>query len=265
MGIKIETSLSTFADFVGQRNKLQIEPHRLALLAGNPLSPVAIIAPYGGGKTNLARLLIKAYCCPYRTSTGDPCHTCPTCLEQGPKHNGAGWFHRHFEFDCTRLNKADIRRRLRAVNCEDGTAVCWDEFASLGASTTKMFLKTAEDFAGLFIIAMTSDEYQTMLPQLYDRMHKLCLTTPSVEEITDFFVTKNQKKWNIATDRDTLQQMVERTGCGFRACQKTLQVAANMIPPVLDRNLLDTLLPITDRPQQCCTLSGLPDNIDYDE
>ena len=158
-----------FAHFIGSRNRPAIERLQREVLRGCIPSPLLFVAPFGFGKTSLARLLMLALNCQRRDLvTGDPCGDCEQCRHQRSRHyNGYGSPFRRFEIDCTQFGRKDVLE-LTAEHWFDHDVVLFlDEIHHLHEKNSQeALLKFVEDFRGLIIAAVMADRYVELIPPL---------------------------------------------------------------------------------------------------
>ena len=230
-------------DFVGAANRRTVERLQRAVIRREPPRPMLFIGPYGSAKTSLARHLIASICCENPSAGGDPCCVCRECVYQGSEHNGMGAKFAHWELDCTRFSdRAEVRQTVLAILAEERVAVFWDEFQRLRVKSAQaLLLKPSEDIRGLWMLAMTDDQYRRMDPQLFERFRKVWLTTPTVAETVSFFVGKTIE-WQIGASEEIVALMVAATQRSFRSCLDLLAAGAENHDRTLDQKTLEEFL-----------------------
>ena len=232
-----------WTDYVGEANRRPVRRLQSAVKRREPPRALAFIAPYGAAKTSLARHLIASFCCENVSSTGDPCRMCWECMHQGREHNGMGYQLSHWELDCAQFaHRSEVRQTVQTIESEDDAAVFWDEFHRLrDGSAQPMLLKPSEDFHGIWIIAMTDDQYRQMDGQLFERFRKVWLATPTDSELVEFFI-RRAPEWGVTASDGIIQLMVDRTQRSFRSCLDLLAAGAENDNRVLDRDTLEEFL-----------------------
>lgn len=238
-----------FEEFIGERNKPAIRRLQREVIAGELPGSILFIAPYGYSKTTLARHLMRARACRRRNPlTGDPCNECDACQRIGPEFNGEGSVYSRWEIDCTHiLDKSDMRGWLNTLKQCTHVDVFWDEFHRIAKrQIAEMLLKFAEDFPkyfdGMNIIAITNDHFATMPGPLFDRLRKVYLFRPEVDEMVAWY-EKFIVRCGVNDPYQLIRQMVIRSDCSFRACYDLLAAAKENPGSILDRATLDEFLP----------------------
>lgn len=241
----------TFGEIIGRANTRSVRRLQQAARERS-LVITLILGPYGCAKTSLARLLMASFCCQAPDpQTADPCQRCEGCLRQGPGYNGEFHTCRHWEIDCTgNIGRKEVANVLMQARQEDPVAIFFDELPRLSEQSAQSPLLTfTHDLRqGLFLAAAAyggtaeQPELPRVLPPLFERMRKVYLSLPEVEEMVSFF-RRMTPQWQVQTEDSLLREMVMRTGRSFRSCLDVLDAAACNDPPVLDRDTLDEFLP----------------------
>jgi replication-associated recombination protein RarA len=233
----------TWNAFLGAANRPLIQRLQRAAIRREPPRPLLVVAPYGAGKTSLARHLTAAFCCERPSTSGDPCHKCGECERQGPEHNGEGDAFVHWELDCTRYTDvSEVRKVIQTIEDESKVAVIWDEFARLSVESAQaLLLKPTEDVRGIWIVATTVDHYRRMDAQLFERFRKIWLTIPTVNELVDGFMLL-LPTFGVLASRDMIELMVRGTQSSFRSCLDILAAAAENENRTLDLATLEEFL-----------------------
>jgi replication-associated recombination protein RarA len=238
----------TWSDFLGAANRPLIQRLQRAAIRREPPRPLLVVAPYGVGKTSLARHLMAAFCCEHPLASGDPCHECWECTHHGSEHNGEGYAFAHWELDCTRYTDVSgVRKVIQEIEAESKVAVFWDEFARLRVESAQaLLLKPTEDVRGIWIVATTEDHYRRMDAQLFERFRKIWLTIPTVNELVDGFMLL-LPTFGVLTSRDMIERMVRGTQRSFRSCLDILAAAAENENRTLDLATLEEFLSLDQR------------------
>jgi len=240
-----------FRDFVGTRNRRVIDRLRRKLIdQGRLPSPLLLAAPFGYGKTSLARLFLMRLNCPNpHAETGDPCLVCQQCVAFVPANNRTGFPFLRLEVDCTQARRPQIIRLCKDFRLDANAAIFLDELHRLHEQhSQEPLLKFLEDFPGILIAAVMADRYLELIPPLRERFETVCLDPPTAEEVVAFLEEKCSGEWRIQAEEDVLRAMVQSSGVSFRQCLKVLAAAADRDPRRLDRELLDDLLGGTQTP-----------------
>lgn len=232
-------------DFCGRRNRASgARVLRRIARYGRLASPLLLVAPFGYGKTSLARLLLKGINCaaPIR-DTGDPCGDCEQCLSHIPSNNGTGFPFLRLEVDCTQSGRPEIIALCRDYRFDRNAAIFLDELHRLHEKNSQEpLLKFLEDFPGQVIAAVMEDRYRELIPPLRERFETLWLEPPTESEVVDFLVERCADDWRIDAPVPVIRSMVGRTGVSFRHCQRLIAAAAGCDPRRLDHELLDHYL-----------------------
>lgn len=234
-----------FRDFVGARNRRVIDRLRRSLVdRGRLPSPLLLVAPFGYGKTSLARLfLLRLNCSRPDGRTGDPCMACPQCRSFVPANNRTGHPFFRVEVDCTQARRPQVIRLCREFRLDANAAIFLDELHRLHEThAQEPLLKFLEDFPGILIAAVMADRYEELIPPLRERFEVVRLEPPSTDEVAEFLGEKCNGEWQIQAEAPVLRSLVRRTGVSFRACLKALAAAAERTPRRLDGQLLDDML-----------------------
>jgi replication-associated recombination protein RarA len=234
-----------YRDFIGARNRRVIERLRRNLISRGRLpSPLLLTAPFGYGKTSLARLLMLGLnCSDPDPETGDPCRACEQCVGFVPANNRTGFPFLRLEVDCTHARRPQIIRLCREFRLDANAAIFLDELHRLHENhSQEPLLKFLEDFPGILIAAVMADRYQELIPPLRERFETVCLEPPAAEEVVAFLAEKCSGEWRIRAEDHVLRAMVRASGVSFRLCLKVLAAAAEREPRLLDGLLLDELL-----------------------
>ena len=176
----------------------------------------------------------------------------------------------HWELDCTAFtDRTEIRQVLHQIQEADHVAVFWDEFQRLRVkSAQSMLLKPSEDTRGLWIVAMTDDQYHQMDPQLFERYRKVWLAIPTAVEMADFLQAK-AREWSVTVQREIIDLMVDVTQRSFRSCLNLLAAGAENPDRVLDRATLEEFLSLDRSDDDCLSwpitdLNGSEQQGDFD-
>ena len=259
-----------FRDFVGARNRRVIERLRRKLSdQGRLPSSLLFAAPFGYGKTSLARLFLMRLNCPNpHAETGDPCLVCQQCVAFVPANNRTGFPFLRLEVDCTHARRPQIIRLCKEFRLDANAAIFLDELHRLHEHhSQEPLLKFLEDFPGILVAAVMADRYLELIPPLRERFEMVYLDPPTAEEVVAFLAEKCSGEWRIQADEDVLRAMVQSLGVSFRQCLKVLATAADRDPRRLDRELLDDLLggPRGPNDSGSAREGGASDEIDEDE
>ena len=209
-----------FRDFVGTRNRRVIDRLRRRLVdRGRLPSPLLFAAPFGYGKTSLARLFLLGLNCPDRDGeTGDPCLVCQQCVAFVPANNRTGFPFLRLEVDCTHARRPQIIRLCKEFRLDANAAIFLDELHRLHEHhSQEPLLKFLEDFPGILIAAVMADRYLELIPPLRERFETVCLEPPAAEEVVAFLAEKCSGEWQIRADDDVLRSMVESSGVSFQS------------------------------------------------
>lgn len=246
----------TWDEFIGAENAPSFRRLQAAAMRGEPPPPLLLVAPYGSVKTTLARHLMRAFGCPFRDPrTGDPCQECEECQRIGPDFAGEGKLYARWEIDCTRISsKAEVLDYL-ALMGEEGErlAVFWDEFHRLAdRQGADALLKFTEDFTkrckGLWIIAITDDEFERIRGPLFERFRKVWLVTPTAEEMVAYFC-RLAPRLEVNAPPALIRELVIRSARSFRTCFDVLAAAKEDPCGTLTAAILDEFLPrVTGKP-----------------
>lgn len=234
-----------FRDFVGTRNRRVIDRLRRNLISSRRLpSPLLLTAPFGYGKTSLARLLMLGLnCSDPDPETGDPCRACEQCVGFVPANNRTGFPFLRLEVDCTHARRPQIIRLCREFRLDANAAIFLDELHRLHENhSQEPLLKFLEDFPGILIAAVMTDRHRELIPPLRERFETVCIEPPAAEEVVAFLAEKCSDEWRIRAEDHVLRTMVQASGVSFRLCLKVLAAAAEREPRLLDGPLLDNFL-----------------------
>jgi DNA polymerase-3 subunit gamma/tau len=133
-----------FGEVVGQGHITETLAREV--VAGQVAHAYLFAGPRGTGKTTTARILAKALNCPNRTSAGEPCNTCPSCIgiTEGSSMDV-------IELDAASHNKVEDVREIRAnvgtVASVGGARRVYilDEAHMLSRAAANALLKTLEE------------------------------------------------------------------------------------------------------------------------
>lgn len=234
-----------YGDFAGARNRRVIDRFRRSLIADRRLpSPLLLAAPFGYGKTSLARLfLLGLNCSRPDERTGDPCMACPQCRGFVPANNRTGHPYLRCEVDCTQAGRPQIIRLCREFRFDSRAAIFLDELHHLHENhAQEPLLKFLEDFPGILIAAVMSDRYLELIPPLRERFETVRIEPPTADDVVEFLAEKCAGEWRIRSEGNALRSLVLRTSVSFRTCLKVLAAAAARDPRRLDMDLLDDML-----------------------
>lgn len=234
-----------FRDFVGARNGRAIARLRRNLISNGRLpTPLLLVAPYGYGKTSLARLLLlRLDCRNPDTKTGDPCGACDQCVGFTPANEGTGSPYLRREIDCTHAGRPQIIRLCHRYRLDAHAALFLDELHRLHErNCQEALLKFSEDFPGVLIAAVMADRYGELIPPLRERFETVWLDPPTEDEVVKFLAQKCSGDWRILAEEPVIRAMVHASGVSFRICLKVLAEAAGRDPRRLDHSLVDEFL-----------------------
>jgi len=243
-------------EFIGDKNRRPVgRLQRCAIVHRLPLL-VLLIGAYGCAKTTLARFLVKAYRCLNATADGSPCHTCDDCTRQGPDYNGDGMVYQQYEYDCHRYaTPKKLQPILERIEQDDRPIVFLDQLEGLTEKALRLLLTFLNNFKGVFIAAIATDDFQKLkravrtmpaLAPVFERMRKVYLHIPEVDEMVALFKSKAPEWGVIADDEAMLRLMVTASQRSFRTCLDILQAAEEDDPPVLDRATIEEFLTLDD-------------------
>ena len=236
------TRITRFSSFAGNGGKIARLQQRA--IGGDFDQKLLIIGPYGCGKTSLARHEINVPACHNPDpQTGDPCEDCPTCRSRLPEDNGTPGHFPRYEVDCGINNtRAQLLPYIEVFAGLDCGAVFLDEFHAVGdKATQRMFHKVAEDFPGLFIIAVTDVGMTSLSPDLFERFDKVVLTMPTVQEIVRHF-ERETERWGVHATQALITELVTRSRRSFRTCHRVFAAAAENPDRTLDMATIDEYL-----------------------
>jgi len=234
-----------FRDFIGASNGRAIARLRRNLVRNGRLpTPLLLVAPYGYGKTSLARLLLRRLKCRYPDlETGDPCGACDQCVGFTPANEGTGSPYLRREVDCTHIGRPEVVALCEEFRLDANAALFLDELHRLHErNCQEALLKFSEDFPGILIAAVMADRYGELIPPLRERLETVWLDPPTEDEVVTFLARKCAGEWRIDTEDHVLRGMVHASGVSFRICLKILAEAAGRDPRRLDRPLVDEFL-----------------------
>src|SRR5258708_3477627 len=169
--------------------------------------------PGGVGKTTGARILAKTINCENRTSDGEACNTCNSCVsfDQGTSFN----IH---ELDAASNNSVDdIRTLVEQVRFapQAGRYKVYiiDEVRMLSSSAFNAFLKTLEEPPPYAIFILATTEKHKIIPTILSRCQifdfKRITTNDTVEHLEEIC-----QKEDIKTDKASLQVIAQKSeGC----------------------------------------------------
>lgn len=264
----------TWQEFIGNNNRRQDERlRRIAIDRSLPLL-LLLVGPYGCGKSVRARHIIRAYRCPHVTADGNPCHECEQCTRQGPLFNSDGIEYQQWEFDCHRIvTKTQLSPRIDDIESADKPAVFFDQFEGLSEKALRLLLTFLDNFKGIFIAAIATNDLHRLqravrrmpaVAPVFERIRKVYLRIPEVEEMVAFFKSK-APEWGITADEQMLRLMVTASKCSFRTCLDISQAAHENNPPVLDRATIEEFLTIEEDSTQREDAIGPNEESDPDE
>jgi replication-associated recombination protein RarA len=234
-----------FRDFIGARNRRAIDRLRRSLISNGRLpSPLLLTAPFGYGKTSLARLLLlRLNCSNPDRETGDPCGACDQCVGFTPANEGTGSPFLRLEVDCTQIGRPQVVALCEEFRLDANAAIFLDELHRLHErNSQEPLLKFLEDFPGILVAAVMADRYPDLIPPLRERFETVCLEPPTEDEVVSFLEEKCSGEWRILAEEPVLRAMVHASGVSFRLCLKILAAAAERDPRRLDRPLVDDFL-----------------------
>lgn len=231
-----------FRDFIGASNGRAIDRLRRNLNSNGRLpTPLLLVAPYGYGKTSLARLLLRRLNCSNPDAdTGDPCDQCAGFV---PANNRTGSPYLRFEVDCTHAGRQEIIGLCDDFRLDVHAALFLDELHRLHErNCQEALLKFSEDFPGVLIAAVMADRYGELIPPLRERFETVWLDPPTEDEVVKFLAQKCSGEWRILAEEPVIRAMVHASGVSFRICLKVLAEAAGRDPRRLDHSLVDEFL-----------------------
>jgi replication-associated recombination protein RarA len=242
--------LTRLGDLVGAANAVVVaDLRRMALLRS--AESLLLLGRPGSAKTWLGRWLQKSYCCARPDPvTADPCGACDGCDRQGPAFNQERHVGPHWEVDCTRKDgRKAVREILEEAEGEEAPRLFFDEFHWLGRRPQSLLLKFADDLrGGLLVLAAAcappfpAPGHPQILPELFSRVRKVYLHTPTADEMVAFFAAK-AREWKIAAPEPVVREMVVRSGRDFRECLDRLDAAAATPAGALTAEILNATLP----------------------
>ncbi len=231
-----------FCEFIGAQNRPWITRLQRAAKARRPPSPLLLVAPYGYGKTSLARLLLKCLACNHRDAeSGDPCNNCGHC-------RGADWggmtpgSFEITEYNCGAMNREMVLTITSNHRWADRSAIFFDEMHRLNDEHAQTpLLKFVEDFPGVFIGAIMADRFDALIPPLRERFEAVLLKSPTHSEQAQLLADKSVE-WKITAPFPLIAKMMHLSGRSFRMCLKVL-AAAKENDGVLDEATLRLFFP----------------------
>jgi hypothetical protein len=215
--------------FVGRDNRRRLRDILAELHQRRWGGPLAVVAPFGMGKTSACRLISAALCCTQFAKAGEPCGACAGCRSQRPDHNGDRHRYRHWELDCASLPPGERIRFQAEVIGEDRGVVTLDEVAALEPADQRSLLKFCEDFRGVLLAAVMVDHDgepldRKLIPPLAERFRQLRLTLPGEDELTRAF-TETANAHGVPAHEADVRLMVRAAGRKFRKCLQVLDRA----------------------------------------
>ncbi|MDF2385306.1 DNA polymerase III subunit gamma/tau [Nostoc ellipsosporum NOK] len=169
--------------------------------------------PRGVGKTTCARILAKTINCENRTSDGEACNTCHSCVSfnEGTSMN----IH---ELDAASNNSVDDIRALVeqvrfAPQAGQYKVYIIDEVHMLSSSAFNAFLKTLEEPPSYAIFILATTEKHKILPTILSRCQifdfKRITTNDTVEHLQDIC-----DKEHVTAEKAALQVIAQKSeGC----------------------------------------------------
>jgi DNA polymerase-3 subunit gamma/tau len=171
--------------------------------------------PRGVGKTTCARILAKTINCFNRTSEGEACNQCESCVSF---NNGQSL--NIYELDAASNNSVDdIRNLIEQVRFAPQLGkfkvYIIDEVHMLSQAAFNAFLKTLEEPPSHAIFILATTEKHKILPTILSRCQKFDFNRITVDDISKHLGEIAQKE-SIATEPDALHIIAAKADGGLR-------------------------------------------------
>lgn len=169
--------------------------------------------PRGVGKTTCARILAKTINCENRTSDGEACNTCASCVS----FNEGTSLNIH-ELDAASNNSVDDIRTLVdqvrfAPQAGRYKVYIIDEVHMLSSSAFNAFLKTLEEPPPYAIFILATTEKHKILPTILSRCQIFDFKRITLQDTVDHLQEIADKE-DIRTDKASLQVIAQKSeGC----------------------------------------------------
>ncbi len=174
---------STFNTVVGQ--KALVQTLKNAIASGKLAHAYLFCGPRGVGKTTCARIFAKTINCEHRTSEGEACNACESCLAMSEQRS-----YNVYELDAASNNSVDnIRELIDQVQIPPQIGkykvFIIDEVHMLSSQAFNAFLKTLEEPPKHAIFVMCTTEKQKILPTILSRCQTYDFQRISAQDIVD--------------------------------------------------------------------------------
>ena len=220
---------------VGQKDTMQI----LKNIVKTSLDSVAVmlVAPWGCGKSALAKYYAKLCVCQSRTVNNDPCLVCSDCLSvdmlqrtfygafsSATIHNARTEL---FYCDCSKMLVDDYKYLFKCLNqpsfFSESNMVIMEESQRASPQIRDMFLLEIERYRNIkWVFNVAQDGIGNVEDSLKQRTLMLHLRIPSEKEIVEL-LGKICKRENIAVEEAVLEIIAQYSDCRPRLSIQNLQ------------------------------------------
>jgi len=204
---------STFHSVIGQ--KALTTTLKNAITSGKLAHAFLFCGPRGVGKTTCARIFAKTINCQNRTSEGEACNECESCVSFNEQRS----YNIH-ELDAASNNSVDDIRALNEevrIRPQMGKYKVFiiDEVHMLSQAAFNAFLKTLEEPPAHAIFILATTEKQKILPTIKSRCQTYDFTRITVDDIVEHlqYVAKQE---NITVEPAALNVIALKADGGMR-------------------------------------------------
>lgn len=230
---------ATFASVVGQK---ALTTTLLNSIAKNRLAHAYLFTGSRGvGKTSCARIFAKTINCQHRTSSGEACNECQSCIE----------FNRGTSLNIVELDAAsnngvdDIRSLTEQVQVPPVNALyrvfIVDEVHMLSPAAFNAFLKTLEEPPSYVIFILATTEKHKIIPTILSRCQIYDFSRITIQDIVDH-LTYVASQESIAVEEAALNVIARKADGAMRDALSIFdQVAASTSGNVTYQATIDNL------------------------
>lgn len=240
----------TFKECVGDEKAIQLV---MQTLKGEHRPQVILLkGPAGCGKTTIARLIAKEYCCTHRDKETGACETCANCkafseyIETGENSSLMNLQ----EFDCSNMGKKeadDLKNNMETPTLDGGWRIfILDEAHLMTTQAMGTLLKCMEEPDSKRLIILCTTNPERLLNTIVSRCDLQLEVAKQTQQKLMQLLAYVCKKENVTYEDKALAIIATRSDYEPRQALKMLQSVVSSVKDVTYKNTLNILHITTD-------------------